>query len=324
LTGREARFTISTRGRGHLINAYARQGRSAIMKTVAALITAIALSTTSITALSAAETRYSEWSGAQTVASSDQLVERLNRLIDNAEKQRAADPRFLRDLRNALDSYVESQIPLFLDEDFSDGNFTRSPVWTVASGKFAIDRSGGLRSGVRSAATSQSGQKQDTAAAILDTILGASKSQSTAPVGTQRAEIFTPAKITNTFSATMMLESYAAPGRFDMVVYQGTDRSAGYRLSYFPESLPSLELVRFSRKGSSVIDNFEQSLVLEDGNTHAIEWRRATGGAMTVALDGENILTATDNAIKSGFDGFALVNHAGDYIVRSVEVRGAR
>lgn len=292
------------------------------MKTIATLIAAIALSTTSVAALNAAETSYSEWSGSQTVASADQLVERLNRLIGNAEKQRAADPRFLRDLRNTIDAYLESQIPLFIGEDFSDGNFTRNPVWTVASGKFAIDRSGGLRSGVRAAAASQSGQKQDSAAAILDTILG--KSQTNTPVGNQRAEIFTPAKITNTFSATAMIESYAAPGRFDMVVYQGTDRSAGYRVSYFPESSPSLELVRFSRKGSSVIDNFEQPLVLEDGNTHAVEWRRATGGAMTVALDGEDILTVTDNAIKSGFDGFAMVNHAGDYIVRSLEVRGAR
>jgi hypothetical protein len=73
-----------------------------------------------------------------------------------------------------------------------------------------------------------------------------------------------------------------------------------------------------------VIDSYDQAVFLEDGNTHAIEWARGSSGRMVVALDGEEILSTTDQGIKSGFDGLASVNFGGDYVVREVEVRGAR
>ena len=47
-----------------------------------------------------AEERYSEWGGGD--EKYDALVERLQELIDAAEKSRAADPRLLRDLRDAI------------------------------------------------------------------------------------------------------------------------------------------------------------------------------------------------------------------------------
>jgi len=50
-----------------------------------------------------AEERYSKWGGNDT--NLDALVEHLNELIDAAEKLRAADPRLLRDLRDAIAEY---------------------------------------------------------------------------------------------------------------------------------------------------------------------------------------------------------------------------
>ena len=287
------------------------------MNKIAAVIAALAITAASATALNAADTRYSEWTGSQTVANVDQLVDRLSKLIDNAERQRAADPRFLRDLRDALDDYAEGQIPYFIVDDFRDGNYTKNPTWSVTSGKFVMERTGGIRSAVR-VATSQSGNK-DAASAILDTLLGGGNTGRNT-----RAEIVTPAKMTNTFSSTVMLESLAAPGRLDMFFYQGNDRSAGYRLIYYPDSTPSFELVRFNKRGGSVIESYDQATVLEDGNTHAIEWTRTAGGRMVVALDGEEIINTTDQGVKSGFDGLGFANFGGDYVIRTVEVRGSR
>jgi hypothetical protein len=211
------------------------------MKRIVAVIAAVALSASAASALKAADTRYSEWSGPRTISNTDQLVERLNKLIDSAERQRAADPRFLRDLRDALNSYQEGQIPYFIVDDFRDGNYSRNPTWSVALGKFVMDPNGGIRSAVRLPARSQGGQ--DAASILLDTILGGGNAGASAS-SKSRAEIFTTAKMTNGFAATTMLESLSAPGRFDIVMFQGSDRSAGYRLIYYPDSQPSFELVR--------------------------------------------------------------------------------
>ena len=122
--------------------------------------------------LNAADTRYSEWTGSRTVADVDGLVERLNKLIDNAERQHAADPRFLE--RCAMRSEaMPSQNPFFIAEELRDGNFTRNPTWSFASGKFNVERSGGMRTTVPLPKSSQSGE-QDTATAILDALLGGS------------------------------------------------------------------------------------------------------------------------------------------------------
>ena len=195
-----------------------------------------------------------------------------------------------------------------------------------SSGKFGLEKSGGLRSIVQpsGAASTQSG-KQDAATAILDTILGAGKKGSAGGslVSTQRAEIFTAAKITNTFDILGTVLSRTTPADFDWVVYQGADRSSGYRLSYSSDpSSAGFELSRFSRKGSAVIDSGPPPISMEDGGAHKIEWKRGTGGVMTVAFDAEEFLSITDQGIKTGFDGLAMVNNTGDILFRDIEVRG--
>ena len=60
-----------------------------------------------VSAPASAEERYSPWAGAETSVSAERgrlqgFVDRLNTLIDEGEKARAADPRFLRDLGIAV------------------------------------------------------------------------------------------------------------------------------------------------------------------------------------------------------------------------------
>lgn len=301
------------------------------MKRIAIPLTAAVLAATLMTSVHAADVSYSEWKGSETVATTDELVERLNTLIDTAERQRAADPLFLQDLRDALAAYQGSQTPLFIKDNFGDGDISRNPAWTIASGKFGLEKNGGLRSIVALGGYNPQGgnqnSKQNTASAILDNILGSGKSGGAGSnlVSSQRAEVYTGAKITNTFLVSTLIRSRGVPGQFDWTVYQGGDRSSGYRLSYFADATtPSFELSRFNRKGSSVIDSFDAPRGLEDGNPHKINWTRAAGGAMSVTLDGGEILNVTDQGIKSGFDGLAMANAGGDFTVKDVEVRGVR
>ncbi len=62
---------------------------------------------------------------------------------------------------------------------------------------------------------------------------------------------------------------------------------------------------------------------LEDGRSHTLRWTRAATGEMTVALDGRELLRATDRGFGDAFDGFTIVNRGGDYTVREVSVYGA-
>lgn len=55
------------------------------------------------------------------------FVDKLNRLTDPAEKSRAADPGFLRDLRGLAQAYDRPWRTRLLSDDFQDGDFTHNP-----------------------------------------------------------------------------------------------------------------------------------------------------------------------------------------------------
>jgi len=132
-------------------------------------------------AADAQQPRYQQWRSGDRAAKT--LVKELNRLIDRAEADRAADPLFFKDLRNAMRQYEtdvrgrprqrsaapqpmphrQSMQPatrpspkptkvVRLQDNFSDGDLTRNPTWTVQSGRFWVDRWRGLRSRVEPSA----------------------------------------------------------------------------------------------------------------------------------------------------------------------------
>ncbi len=199
-----------------------------------------------------AEERYSEWGGSD--AKYDALVERLNELIDSAEKSRAADPRLLQDLRDAIVDHSGSAVAaapepeaapelppqILVHDDFRDGNFTRNPGWTVAEGRFTVDSGLGLRSVVAKPAAPVKQTSKDTTRKlvtdVLDSLLGNKKSEpeptSSQPVKPQRAEIFIRTPISNAFQVVFEIVSRETHGRFSFDLFQGRSRSAGYRLSY--------------------------------------------------------------------------------------------
>jgi hypothetical protein len=284
----------------------------------------------------AQETRYQQWQDPAKPDRVQQLVDKLHPLIDDAERGRAADPRFLSDLRAALRDFDKPWKVSLLRDDFSDGDYTHNPAWTPAAGQFWVEATFGLRSAVAASGPeppppSEEQRKlsrDEKAAKLFGAILNpalrgdqAGSGTAAAPAAPGHAAIETAAAITNAFSARVEVSSWAAPGEAEFAVRQAG--GAGYMLIYAAGAQPSLRLERVTSRGSAVIDSAAIE-PLEDRKLHRLEWNRAADGAMTVLLDDQEKIRTADRTFAGAFDRFRIVNRGGDYILRSVEILGTR
>lgn len=288
----------------------------------------------SVSASAAAQSwRYESWDSPDD--RSQQLVEELRKLIEEAERVRAADPRFLWDLRTLARRYDRPWQVELLRDDFSDGDYGNGPVWTVRAGRFFVDRSLGLRSTVAvsptpaapSQGTVKGGGQQDLASTILGAILEQSlgqrregRTRASAPAA--RAEIVSGVRISNAFAIRIELTSWRGEGRLELGPYTAQGVATGYRLVYLPGGQPGLQLVRIAPGSLAVIDVYRDSLPLEDRQFHVLSWTRDRAGEMTVTVDGNEVLRTTDRAIAAPFDGVTVTNLGGDFAVRSIRVMG--
>ena len=262
------------------------------------------------------------------------MIDKLTPLIDEAERRRAADPRFLSDLRSMIREFDRPLQTSLWRDDFSDGDFTNNPAWRVAAGRFWIESNFGLRSVVTEAppATTESQQqrkltREEKAKLLFGAILGQalkngedqSGGAATTTSAADIAAIEAPVTISNAFTARIELSSWVSPGQVEFSALQST--GAGYSLVYVPGTQPVLALHRVSASGRSVIDSIAVA-ALEDRKLHRLEWTRGLDGAMTVSLDDRQKLSASDRTYLGSFAGFQIVNRGGDYILRSVEILG--
>lgn len=292
-----------------------------------------------------AENRYGAWSPPSTgkAANSEALLKDLKALVDEAEKARAADGVFLRDLRDLIARYsaqasTSAQTPTtrLLYDDFADGDLTHNPTWTVQSGEFWVQQGYGLRSKVVEAAAAQDEpqkvSKEQLALSILGAVLqGRNKngSSTTTTNQTAPAHAATPAvlnaaaRISNAFTLSTSLSSWTGTGSFAFGLAQGAS-GAGYRLVYTPKQTAqsaSLHLLRLTSRGETTLTS---SMVgdLEDQKTHSLQWTRDKRGQMQVNLDGKKILTARDTTFRDPFDAVTVHNAGADVIVQNIEVTG--
>lgn len=262
----------------------------------------------------------------QSVAEMQELVDRLRALVDEADAARAADPNFLKDLRDLAAAYDRSHRAALLFDDFRDGNFTAGPAWSVISGQFSVDPRYGLRSTVALQQGSSS-SSQDAGAVLLQSILSqiVNPQGGTATTATTAgpAMIHATARIGNAFRAEVEFGSLVAGGRLAFGPSTHGDARGGYRIVYIAGAKPSLRLVALKRGEQAVIGSYELKSGLEDRKRHVIAWSRDASGAMTVALDGTPVITAIDRIFREGFAGFAITNPGGDFVVRHVLVEPA-
>lgn len=70
------------------------------------------------------------------------FLKELKGLVGEAERMRAADPQFLRDLRRLARRYSWPWSKLVAADDFGDGDYVKNPRWTVVSGNFRVGYDG--------------------------------------------------------------------------------------------------------------------------------------------------------------------------------------
>lgn len=302
--------------------------------------------------------RYAEWRGDAAESAEESaaqtLVRALEALIDEAERARAADPRFLQDLRDAIAAHAPRAA--LIRDDFSDGDFTLAPRWTVASGDFAVDPRLGLRTVVPVAGAGAAGESEggltgmgksaldagksvldagkDVVGGVLDAgkevvggLLGegegaqdAAREEDAEPPAPEPAEIYLSETIGAAFALeiTLAVHGSGEGARFEIDLFQGETRGAGYRLSYLPGGDPALVLARFGRRGVTALGAHDGALTLDGG--HVLGLTRDAEGAMTASVDGAVLIRAESRAPAGPFDGIALVNGGGDYAVREIAV----
>ena len=326
------------------------------------LVPALLASAMAVPAIADDGSRYSEWQPEGAEAADPAALEALSReleaLIGQAEDARAADPRFLQDLRDLIATHVADAQPrmALIRDDFSDGDYTDDPRWEVVSGDFSVDGRLGLRTTIP-----LSGADAETMRLNLDTIrdkgdellekgeelLDKSKdtigdllsgekklddlwggddeeTEDTGPAGPEPAEIVLDAEFPNAFALELELMSGIAhkDAQFEIDLFQGRGGASGYRISYLPGDDPGLLLSRFGRRSSDVIGESDDELNLEDGRSHTVALMRDGDGTMTVSVDGTEHIRAKSSALDDSFGGLSLINSGGDYAIRSIAIYG--
>ncbi|SCA56310.1 conserved exported hypothetical protein [Candidatus Terasakiella magnetica] len=289
----------------------------------------------------AQEPRYSTWSDPSKPQAShsvelDKMIKELQGLVSEAERARAADPKFLSDLKSLAARYGGVTEKLLFKDDFSDGNFTQNPTWAVSSGKYWIEKGYGLRSVVEKGAQSQNSSssqqqkisKEELIIGVLGAVLGGKvqqqpqQQQAVTPKETPASVISLSKPINNAFRFEINLSSWQNSGHLEFGPYQGTNQKTGYRLVYQSGSSPALQLVRHYSSSSTVVGSYK-SVKLEDQKNHKLVWTRSKAGRMAVSLDDKLLMDMTDQGFRDDFSGLVLSNKSGDFTIKSISAFGS-
>lgn len=290
---------------------------------------------TCLAATAAAQTpSYEPWRppGDSTPAS-EELLRELEAITDAAERDRAASPDLLSDLRRLIARYGEAWPVVWFSDDFADGDFTWAPVWAVIAGHWAVDPALGLRSDARplpaesrsSTALSPEQVAVDVLGALLDQRGLRPVEQPTVEAArspTGEAIIELPQPLSNSFSISLDVADHGGSGSLEARVYQTSTREPGYRLVIRSGADPSIALHRRSRSGTAIVGQTEAPVRLPPGAMTPVVWNRDRAGAMTVSIDSEIVLRARDTLFGDGWDGFLLRNSGGNFSIASIRAAG--
>lgn len=265
-----------------------------------------------------------------------QIVNELKRLTEQAERDRSASHRFIDQLEALIARYEWPWQRRVLFDNFRDGDFVRNPVWHTNSDDFWVRANLGLRSEVEASHSSgysdrpRRDRNPSPEGVILDMLLGGDGAAIDPERRRfqQRTDISTGVQITNAFAITLNLTDLARhnrshnnrTGAFEFGPYQGTNMESGYRLIYQNGNNPALLLIRYRHNIRSAIARYDRGRLLSDGNMHAIRWLRSADGTMRVLIDGREVMQARDRDYRNAFSGFVMTNRGGDYAIRSVSI----
>jgi hypothetical protein len=263
-----------------------------------------------------------------------EMVNRLKTLVDEADRARAADRRFIRDLRDLLRTYDWPWQTKIFHDDFRDGDYARNPAWQLAEGGFRVDQRLGLRTLDRPVEARQKAPARqsddsgrDLAIALLGSLLeknqGGEPKVKPAP-SPARGTIQLNAGIPNSFALELDLRAVGQAGEIEFQVLQTGAASQGYRLRYVPGGSPTFELRRFTNRGTSVIAAHYDPVDAHDGTFHKLVWTRRPSGEMQLKLDENDLLKTVDRTLTKRFSAFQIRHTGGDFAIREVTLWGAK
>lgn len=275
---------------------------------------------------------YQPWQGPYNTGSpnqpgdTSQLVRQLRQLIYKAEKAKAADPNFLRDLKNLANSYDQGSIQI-LSDNFSTGQYPDNRRWTVIAGDWRIitQPAQGLGTQVRNQQANTGNSTQSLVNGLLGALIAPQGSnQSQTQQTNNYAGLSAPVAIPNAFSLHFEFSPSQDATRFDLGMYRDNDDGA-YFLSYMPTAPRGFMLSSsVPGQGTRQIAYSPGVMNLNGRGFHAVDWKRDRDGRMTVAVDGQPLIDVTDTSLRKPFDGFVMGNSGGSYIIRSVVITGSR
>lgn len=133
------------------------------------------------------------------------------------------------------------------------------------------------------------------------------------------AAIASTTPIGNAFRVALVLAGRGvAPAAISIGPYLGGDAGSGYRLVYDGEYGRPLKLMATQGGRAEIVAAADIAADLYDGNRHSIVWTRDASGRMTVAIDGEAVLAASDRSIGESFTGLSIVNTGGSWGIDSL------
>ena len=273
------------------------------------------------------ERSYAPWQDPAQAGSMSDLLKNLRALIDKAQRDKAANPVFLSDLRALADKYdAGTGWPVKVAyDDFDDGDYTSNPAWTVVAGTWQVGNVGGAETLYSQVGQQASSKGSEILLNALGTLLRQQGGQTTTETEQQdqAATILLPASIPDQFSLTLAMVSMGGSGQFNFGPIGGRHGDSAYQLSYIPGAAKGLVLSRIVNRQRQILAS-TGAVKLEGGKSHTVQWNRGPGGKMTVALDGKTVISATDAGSRKAFTGFVMVNTGGSYGIRSIEINGAQ
>ena len=274
--------------------------------------------------------KYEQWQSSDNHL--ENMINDLDKIIEEGTSSRAAHPGFLQDLNSIIDQYRIPKKLIFFADDFADNNFTENPTWTVKKGTFSIDSYGSLYSSIavrRPVAEKETEPESDSDRNLrilfgaLNELTKGEKEQEKQDenIDTQ-AMISSAAAIPNSFILEFSFRSNANWGSTSIGVIQEDDPQSGYHLVYqaSPAENRPMQLIKYRYGKQYIIDEvYENSPDLDDGADHAVRLIRSPNGDMVVTIDDIEVMRTSDFSFRDDFAGVVIVNNGGSYSYDNIE-----
>jgi hypothetical protein len=274
--------------------------------------------------------KYGQWQPSDN--NLENMINDLDKIIEEGTRSRAAHPDFLQDLNRTIDQYRIPKKLIFFADDFADNNFTENPTWTVRKGTFSIDSYGSLYSSIairRPVAEKETKPESDSDrnlrilfGALNELTKGEKEPEKQDENIDTQAMISNAAAIPNSFTLEFSFRSNANWGSTSIGVIQGDGPQSGYHLVYqaSPAENRPMQLIRYRYGKPYIIDEVhENSPDLDDGADHTARLIRSPNGDMVVTIDDIEVMRTSDFSFRDDFAGVVIVNNGGSYSYDDIE-----